>query len=95
MKGMIDIRDQLSRLRELQLARTSSEAAMTEARERLNKVYDKFVKSNGHINSQANKLLFRDDPTWPQISALEDNYDKGISAEVARRTGEEAKSQRR
>ncbi len=88
VKGMIRVRDSLSRLRQLQLSETASERAIDEARDRLNKTYDSFVKANGPINSQANKLLFRDDPTWPQISALEDNYDRGVSAAVSKSTGE-------
>lgn len=93
VKGMIRIRDALSRLRQLQLSKTASDAAIDEARTRLNKTYDGFVKANGPINSQANKLLFRDDPTWPQISALEDNYDKGVSAAVSKTTGEAQRPQ--
>lgn len=93
VKGMLRLRDNLSRLRQLQLSNTASEAAIEEARARLNKTYDSFVKSNGPINSQANKLLFRDDPTWPQISALEDSYDRGVSAAVAKTTGEEPRPQ--
>ena len=93
VKGMLRLRDNLSRLRQLQLSNTASEAAIEEARARLNKTYDSFVKSNGPINSQANKLLFSDDPTWPQISALEDSYDRGVSAAVAKTTGEEPRPQ--
>ena len=93
VKGMLRLRDNLSRLRQLQLSNTASEAAIEEARARLNKTYDSFVKINGPINSQANKLLFRDDPTWPQISALEDSYDRGVSAAVAKTTGEEPRPQ--
>lgn len=93
VKGMLRLRDNLSRLRQLQLSNTASEAAIEEARARLNKTYDSFVKSNGPINSQANKLLLRDDPTWPQISALEDSYDRGVSAAVAKTTGEEPRPQ--
>lgn len=93
VKGMLRLRDNLSRLRQLQLSNTASEAAIEEARARLNKTYDSFVKSNGPINSQANKLLFRDDPTWPQISALEDSYDRGVSAAVAKTTGEDPRPQ--
>jgi len=88
VKGMIRVRDALQRLRELQLSERASDAAIEEARVRLNNAYDGFVKKNGPINGQANKLLFRDDPTWPQISALEDSYDKGVSADMAKKTGE-------
>ena len=89
--GMIRVRDALSRLRQYQLSNTSTDAAIEQARTALNKVYDKFVASHGPLNLDVNKRLFRDDPTWPQISALEDGFDRGISAAVAKKTGEEAR----
>lgn len=54
----------------------------------MNEFYDAFVKKHGPINADANRRLFRDDPTWPQISALEEGFDKSVSATVARNTGE-------
>ncbi|AEY69616.1 putative DNA methylase [Erwinia phage PEp14] len=89
--GMIRVRDALSRLRQYQLSNTAQDATIEQARVALNKVYDKFVAAHGPINMDVNKRLFRDDPTWPQISALEDGFDKGISAAVAKKTGEEAR----
>ena len=82
--GMIGIRDVLTDLRKLQLDPRSDDKRMSGLRKKLNQVYDGFVKEFGHINSDANKRLMRDDPTWPQLSALEDSYDKGISAAVAK-----------
>lgn len=90
--GMIGLRDHLSDLRKLQLDPRADETRIEAARGRLNKVYDAFVKEFGPVNLDANKRLFRDDPTWPQISALEDGFDKGISAAVAKKTGEEARA---
>ncbi|UZV40803.1 transglycosylase [Erwinia phage Stean] len=89
--GMIRVRDALSRLRQYQLSNTAKDATIEQARTALNKVYDKFVAEHGPINLDVNKRLFRDDPTWPQISALEDGFDKGVSAAVAKKTGEEAR----
>lgn len=54
------------------------------ARDALNKGYDAFTKANGPINADANKRLMRDDPTWPQLAALEDGFDKGVTLAVAR-----------
>lgn len=87
--GMIGMRDQLATLRGLQLNPNATEKQIATARQALNKAYDAFVKENGPINLDANKRLFRDDPSWPQLSALEDGFDKGISAAVAKKTGEE------
>lgn len=89
--GMIGMRDQLASLRGLQLNPKATEKQISTARLALNKAYDAFVKENGPINLDANKRLFRDDPSWPQLSALEDGFDKGISSAVAKKTGEEAR----
>lgn len=85
--GMVHVRDALTALRREQLSDDTTDARLNKARERLNTIYDRFVKSNGPINLDANKRLFRDDPTWPQISALENNFDRGVSADVAKKTG--------
>lgn len=87
--GMIGIRDLLTRLRGLQLDPKATDKQITAARKQLNAAYDAFTNANGPLNLDANKRLFRDDPTWPQLSALEDNFDKGLSAAVAKKTGEE------
>lgn len=89
---MIRVRDAFARLRAAQLDPKSTDEKLDTLRERLNKVYDAHVAKFGPINADANKRLFRDDPTWPQISALEDNFDKGISKDVAKKTGETARA---
>lgn len=89
--GMIGVRDELAALRKLQLDPKADDAAIESARKRLNRAYDAFVKEHGYLNQDANKRLLRDDPTWPQLAALEDDFDKGLSATVAKKTGEEAR----
>lgn len=89
--GMVKVRDALARLRKAQLTDGTSDNRLSKLRKALNTAYDNFTQANGPINLDANKRVFRDDPTWPQIAALEENYDKGISAAVARRTGEVAR----
>ena len=91
VSGMIKVRDALIDVRRLQLSETVSDKALEDARAALNNTYDAFVKANGPLNADANKRLMRDDPTWPQIAALEDGFDKGISATVAKTTGEKAR----
>lgn len=87
--GMIGVRDVLADLRSLQLDATSDETRLDAGRARLNAAYDAFVGQFGPINLDANKRVFRDDPTWPQIAALEEKFDKGVSAAVSRTTGED------
>lgn len=91
VSGMIRIRDAFSRLRRAQIDAATTDAKLINLRKRLNDFYDAFAKKHGPINSDANKRLFRDDPTWPQISALEEGFDRGISAAVAKTTGETAR----
>lgn len=86
--GMIRVRDAFTRLRRAQIDDGATDDAIGELRTSLNRDYDAFVKRHGPINADANRRLFRDDPTWPQIAALEENFDKGISAAVAKSTGE-------
>lgn len=90
--GLIGLRDIFADLRKAQLTEGVSDKALDVLRGRLNKAYDAFVKVNGPINLDANKRLFRDDPTWPQVAALEDSFDKGVSPAIAKTTGEQARA---
>ena len=89
--GLVDVRDSFATLRRLQLDPSATDAQISAARADLNTVYDKFVKEHGFLNSQANARVFHDDPSWPQIAALEEGYDRGISKAVAKTTGEAEK----
>ncbi|MGV1752795.1 PLxRFG domain-containing protein [Agrobacterium sp. CG674] len=91
VSGMVRVRDAFARLRRAQISDTAKPEQVENLRKRLNSFYDAFVNKHGPINSDANKRLFRDDPTWPQISALEQKFDKGLSAAVAKKTGEKAR----
>lgn len=92
VSGMIRVRDAFAKLRRAQISETATDQQIENLRNRLNNFYDGFVKSHGPINSDPNKRLFRDDPTWPQISALEQSFDKGLSAAMAKKTGEKARA---
>ncbi len=90
--GMVRVRDAFAKLRRAQISDTASDQHIDNLRKRLNTFYDAFVNKHGPINSDANKRLFRDDPTWPQISALEQSFDKGLSAALAKKTGEKPRA---
>jgi len=92
VKGMVALRDAFTALRVAQLDEHTEEKQVEFLRQKLNTIYDRFVKENGPINSQANKILFRQDPSWPQVSALEESFDKGISTAVAKTTGEKSRT---
>lgn len=87
IKGMIVIRDSLRSLFKLEQSELSNDKELEIQRQKLNSAYDSFIKKFGHISNQANSLVMREDPEWPLIHALEHNYDKGISAEVAKKNG--------
>lgn len=85
IKGMIEIRHALRSLMAAERSERSGEEAITSRREHLNRVYDRFVKRNGYVSSQANKQAFVEDPDYALLHSLEREYDRGISKEVARK----------
>ena len=56
---------------------------LTEARGRLNRLYDAFVKSNGFINQPRNLRIMSEDPDAPLLSALEKWDSKAKTASKA------------
>jgi len=56
-------------------------------RRELNERYDRFVAKFGHISSQANRLAMCDDPEYALLFALEKDYDRGVSPELAKKQG--------
>lgn len=92
VSGMLKVRDAFAKLRRAQIDDKATNAQVEMLRAQLNREYDAFVKKHGPINSDVNKRLLRDDPTWPQLAALEDGFDKGLSAKVAAKTGEQARA---
>lgn len=86
LAGMIQIRDTLRELLNEEKS-DGDESRMTSLRIRLNSQYDAFVKKYGHLNSQTNRGLMRDDPEHSLLESLEADYDKGLSPETARKHG--------
>lgn len=76
MKGLIDVRDSVSELIELQLDDASDEEIRA-SQARLNSIYDSFVKKFGYLNSRTNQTAFREDAGYSLISSLEETDDDG------------------
>ena len=76
MKGLIDVRDSVSELIELQLDDASDEEIRA-SQARLNSVYDSFIKKFGYLNSRTNQTAFREDAGYSLISSLEETDDDG------------------
>lgn len=91
LTGMVKLRDTFTKLRRAQIDEKSSDSAIDGLRSDLNREYDAFVKDFGPLNSDTNRRAFQDDPTWPQVSALEVSFDKGISRTMAAKTGEKTR----
>lgn len=61
-------------------------------RAELNRRYDRFVAKHGHLSAQPNRLAMVDDPEYPLLFALERDYDKGVSPDMARKHGVPARA---
>ena len=68
--GLLEIRDAAKELQNAQ-QQGLKESEIKKARQKLNKVYDTFVKQHGFINAQANRSAIKDDPDKFSIFALE------------------------
>lgn len=71
IKGMIELRDELHHILDIQIQGCSDEVLALEQRQ-LNAHYDTFVKKYGNVNSQTNTKLFRDDGDSALLFASED-----------------------
>lgn len=73
MKGMLAIREAVQTVFAVQL-QNGGEDELRKAQATLNQTYDQFVKDCGCLHQTANKLVFKHDPDFPLLLALE-NYD--------------------
>ena len=71
IKGMIELRDELHHILDIQIQGCSDEVLALEQRQ-LNAHYDTFVKKYGNVNSQTNTKLFKDDGDSALLFACED-----------------------
>lgn len=85
MRGMIALRDTLRQQMRLERSSDATTDEIEKNRTLLNRQYDEFLKKYGHINNPTNRRVFLDDTESQLIQALEFDYDKGISKEVAER----------
>ena len=76
IKGLIEIRDTVRRLLELQTEDYPDSEIKAEQR-KLNLLYDSYTKKYGLINSRANSMAFSQDRSYSLLSALEVLDDNG------------------
>lgn len=71
IKDMIPLRDTAREYFRAQLMDDVPEAKIEALRQKLNKVYDAFVKKHGPIHSRGNAQAFNEDPDFPLLLSLE------------------------
>lgn len=87
VRGMVIIRDNLRQLFHAEQSDQASEEELQQLRNSLNQTYDRFVAQFGYISAQVNRQAMQSDTEYPLLQALENDYDKGISKEVAKKQG--------
>jgi N12 class adenine-specific DNA methylase len=70
IKGMVELRDRVHDLIDLQMA-DASDAAIHEKQAELNRLYDDYTAKYGLINDRANRLAFSDDSSYYLLCSLE------------------------
>ena len=70
IKGMIELRDCVRELIDLQMEEFPDEN-IKEAQAKLNRLYDNYVRRYGIINSRGNKLAFEEDSSYYLLCSLE------------------------
>ena len=70
IKGMIEIRDCVRRIIDLQID-DSPDFEITAEQQKLNRLYDNFSKKYGLINSRGNEMAFSDDDSYYLLCSLE------------------------
>ena len=76
IKGMVEIRDSVRNLIELQVE-DSSDIEIELEQQKLNRLYDNFVKKYGRINSRGNNQAFSEDSSYYLLCSLEILDSKG------------------
>ena len=71
VKGLVELRDCVQRLIDLEMNATMPDAAIREQMAELNRLYDAFSAKYGLINDRANRLAFADDSSYYLLCALE------------------------
>ena len=91
IKGMVSVRDALNNLVKAELSNDFTDEGLESLRKDLNRTYDEFKDKFGYLNQDKNRRLFYDDPEAARLLALEKGFDRGLSADVAKKQGAPAR----
>jgi N12 class adenine-specific DNA methylase/adenine-specific DNA methylase len=72
--GMLEIRDAVNQVFEVQI-RGGTDAELAQSQQKLNQIYDKFVRKQGYLSNTANSRPFNVDPDSQLLLALEKEND--------------------
>jgi hypothetical protein len=85
--GMLGVLDVYRRLQRAELSDVPT-GKIELLRKALNASYDSFVKEHGYISQSSNERVMRGDINdFPNLLALEKDFDKGVSAGIAKKEG--------
>ena len=71
IRGMVELRDCLRQVIDIQLDPTATDEAIQNQRERLNQLYGSYTAQYGLLSSRGNRLAFSEDSSYPLLTALE------------------------
>lgn len=71
VRGMVELRDCVRQLIDLQMDEYTPDSAIKEKQAELNRLYDAFSAKYGLINDRGNKLAFADDSSYYLLCSLE------------------------
>lgn len=71
VKGMVELRDCVRALIDLQMDEYTPDSAISEKQAELNRLYDAFTAKYGLINDRGNRLAFADDDSYYLLCSLE------------------------
>ena len=71
IKGLVEIRDCVQRLIDLQMDASVTDGEIRQQQAELNRLYDSFSEKFGLINDRGNRLAFADDSSYYLLCALE------------------------
>ena len=79
IKGMVELRDCLRSLLELEMDDYATDEAIAEKQKELSERYDAFVAKHGQVNDRVNELAFAEDTSYFLLCSLEEPEKDGKS----------------
>ena len=72
IKGMVELRDSMRSLLDLELDEYATDDEIAQKQAELSRLYDAFTERYGLVNDRANELAFSEDPSYFLLCSLEE-----------------------